>query len=237
MSCRGLFITGTDTGVGKTYVAAAAVRRLSERGARVGAYKPTASGSEDGPQGPVWVDVEQLFSALGGKHPREFICPQRWHAPLAPPVAAQCEGSRVDAALLRRGAEWWRERVDYLVVEGAGGLLSPLTESESVADLAADLGFPLLIVGRLSLGTINHTLLTIEAARRRELPVAGVILNQATPPDVADRSTATNPAELASRTDVPILGILPHDPSKDLLRDSAFLKIDFAGLTAPPLSR
>src|SRR5262249_17926499 len=135
MSCRGLFITGTDTGVGKTYVAAGIVRLLRQQGMRVGACKPVASGSELGPAGPFWQDVEQLHAALGGEYPRERICPQCWHAAVAPPIAARLEGGEVDGRLLRNGADWWREQVDLLVVEGAGGLLSPLTETETVADL------------------------------------------------------------------------------------------------------
>ncbi|MSR56544.1 MAG: dethiobiotin synthase [Planctomycetaceae bacterium] len=232
MSCRGVFVTGTDTGVGKTRVAAAIVRLLREQGIKVGAYKPTASGSEPGPNGPVWRDVDELCAALGGEFASAAVCPQRWRAALAPPVAARDEGGVVDGRLLRQGAAWWRERVDFLVVEGAGGLLSPLTDTETVADLALDLGFPLVVVARLSLGTINHTLLTLEAAQTRQLPVAGVILNQAVPPDPADRSWQTNPTELARRTSLPIMAVFPYDPAADLLRTAAFRRIDFAGLSA-----
>jgi dethiobiotin synthetase len=230
MSCRGLFITGTDTGVGKTHVASAIVRRLRMQQLRVGAYKPTVSGSEGGSEAPFWGDVESLFSALEGEFSKNRICPQCWHAPLAPPVAARREGGFVDAELLRRGADWWRDRVDYLIVEGAGGLLSPLTETESVADLARDLGFPLLIVARMSLGTINHTLLTLNEAVSRKIPVAGILLNQAQAPAQDDISVETNAAELQRRTAVPILGILPFAPHGDLLQTPAFHKIDFVGL-------
>lgn len=232
MSCRGLFITGTDTGVGKTYVAAGIVHALRAQGVRVGAYKPAASGSEEGAAGPIWQDVERLSAALGGGFPRSAICPQCWHAPLAPPVAARREGGQVDPLLLRRGADWWRERVDLLVVEGAGGLLSPLTETETVADLARDLGFPLVIVARLSLGTINHTLLTIERAQARGLAIAGIVLNQSTPPDPADLSTESNPEELARRTTVPILAVLPNAAGTDLLEVPAFRRMDLVSLAA-----
>lgn len=132
---RGLFITGTDTGVGKTDVAAAIISALRSRGVRVGAYKPAASGSTPGPNGPVWDDVARLQAALEEEIPAEQICPQRFQAPLAPPVAARMEGKEVDAALLRSGIERWRDRAEIVIVEGAGGLLSPLTDSESVADL------------------------------------------------------------------------------------------------------
>lgn len=229
-TCRGLFITGTDTGVGKTYLSTAIVRRLRELGVHVGAYKPTASGGETGPHGPFWQDVDELSAALGDVVPKERICPQRWMAPVAPPVAARLEGKQVDAALLREGADWWRSRVEFLVVEGAGGLLSPLTETEAVADLARDLGFSLLIVSRLALGTINHTLLTWEAATRRGLEVAGIILNQADQPESDDCSRETNAAELARRLKSPILGVFPYAPAGDLLQNEAFRRIDFVGL-------
>lgn len=232
MNCGGLFITGTDTGVGKTTVASAIVRLLRTQRVSVGAYKPVASGSESGPDGPVWEDAERLNSALGGIYPHEAICPQRFHAAVAPPVAARLEGAIVDAALLRRGADWWRERVELLVVEGAGGFLSPITETENVADLAVDLRFPLVIVARLSLGTINHTLLTIEAARARKLTVAGILLNQTSPPDSADQSLETNAVELSRRTPIPLLGVLPYSRGSDLLPVLASLRIDFVGLAA-----
>jgi len=208
--CRGLFVTGTDTGVGKTYVTAGIVRQLREAGVRVGACKPVASGAETWPAGLVWGDVEALWSALGGEYARERICPQRFVAPLAPPMAARAEGRTVDAPLLRSGVEWWREQVEFLLVEGVGGLLAPVSDHELVADLARDLGFPLLIVARRGLGTINHTLLTLEAAQSRGLPVAGVVLNEPVAPDPGDVSANKNAAELARWSGVPILGEVRH---------------------------
>jgi dethiobiotin synthetase len=226
---RGLFITGTDTGVGKTHLATRIIAALRAQGWRVGAYKPVASGSKDGADGPVWSDLEQLHGALAGEFERERICPQRFNAPLAPPVAARCEGKTVDAAILRSGFDWWSERADFLVVEGAGGLLSPLTESECVADVAASFGLPLIIVARLSLGTINHTLLTIEAAHSRNLPIAGIVLNQAVPAD-DDASQASNPGELQKRCAVPILAIERHAPTADLLQHSPLFTMDWMKL-------
>jgi dethiobiotin synthetase len=224
---RGLFVTGTDTGVGKTYVACGIIAALRARGVRVGAYKPAVSGSTHGPGGPIWDDLVQLQSALGGEVEFERICPQRFQAPLAPPVAARLEGKRVDAELLRSGIEWWRLRADVVIVEGAGGLLSPITETEAVADLAGSLGFPLMIVARVSLGTINHTLLTLEAARARGLEVAGIVLNHSTPPNADDSSLDSNPAELQQRCGTPILAILPHESTAGLLRQSPLFTIDW----------
>jgi dethiobiotin synthetase len=224
---RGLFITGTDTGVGKTYVACRLIAALRDRGIRVGAYKPVVSGCVAGPVGPVWEDPARLQAALGGDVPIERIGPQRFQASLAPPVAARLEGREVDAVLLRSGIDWWRGRADAVVVEGAGGLLSPVTETESVADLAVSFAFPLVVVARVSLGTINHTLLTLEAARSRGLVVAGIVLNHSTLPGSDDRSVESNPGELEKRCGVPILAILPHDSTPDLLRQTPLFTIDW----------
>jgi dethiobiotin synthetase len=168
-----------------------------------------------------------LRSAVGGDVEFERICPQRFQAPLAPPVAARLEARQVDPELLRSGIKWWQERAEFIVVEGAGGLLSPMTETESVADLAVSFGFPLVVVARASLGTINHTLLTLEAARARGLIVAGIILNHSTPPDPSDQSLESNPVELEKRCLAPILAILPHDPTAGLLRETPLFTIDW----------
>ncbi len=212
MGCPGLFITGTDTGVGKTFVTCAIARTLADRGVNVGAYKPAVSGAERDPSGrTIWRDLEELWTATGAQFPRERIAPQRFEAPLAPPTAARAEGSQVDPGLLRGGAGWWKDRCDLLLVEGAGGLLSPIADHETVADLATDLGFPLIVVARLGLGTINHTLLTLEAARNRGLAVAGIVLNEAEP-SASDPSINTNAADLAELTDVPVLEVVQFQP-------------------------
>lgn len=227
MKIPGIFITATDTGVGKTYFAAAMIRSLRDRGVRVGAYKPAASGGVQDESGQmIWEDVEALSAALGGGFERRRICPQKFRAPLAPPFAARSEGNSIDAELLRSGAAWWQREVDVLIVEGAGGLLSPLSEADTNADLARDLGLPLLIVARLGLGTINHSLLTVEAAVARGLQVAGIVLTEASPcPD--DASKDSNAAELAARCSAPILGVFPYEPHTDLWRLPAFLEIDW----------
>ena len=230
---RGLFIAGTDTGVGKTFVACGVIAALRARGVRVGAYKPVVSGCLAGAGGPVWEDLARLQAATGTDAPIERIGPQRFRAPLAPPVAARLEGKQVDAALLRSGIDWWRDRADVVVVEGAGGFLSPVTETESAADLAISFAFPLVIVARASLGTINHTLLTQEAARSRGLTVAGVVLNQSTPPSPDDRSVESNPGELEKRCGVPILAILPHDSTAGLLQKTPPFTIDWRRFMSP----
>ena len=228
MDTPGLFVTGTDTAVGKTYVTAMIARESAARGIRVGAYKPACSGSIDTDGGPVWEDVEMLRQAIGTDVERRRICPQCLRAPLAPPIAARLEHRTVDSQRLREGARWWEGRVDLLLVEGAGGLLCPLTEREPVADLAADLGFPLLVVARLGLGTINHTLLTIEAARSRGLAVAGIVMNESEPQG-SGRAGQFNPGEIASRCDVPVLGVVTRGGA-GLLRDGRLCTIDWLEL-------
>ena len=207
----GLFITGTDTGVGKTYVAALIAASLSRSGRRVGVYKPAASGCRLIGGAMVSDDATLLWKAAGRPGLLEQVCPQRFLAPLAPHLAAREEGARLDSALLRRGLEHWQATSDVIVVEGAGGLMSPLGEEEYVADLAYDLGFPLVIVAPNRLGTINQTLQTlITAATFRDgLPVAGVVLNHPMPAN-DDASITSNRQELAARAVSPILAELAH---------------------------
>jgi len=222
-STRGLFVTGSDTGVGKTYVACEMIRRLIERGRSVGAYKPVVSGAETAADGSlVWDDVEKLCAALRRPDWHERVAPQRFRAALSPPAAAAAEGRRVDSRRLREGAGWWKGRVEFLVVEGTGGWLSPASDDDLVADLARDLGCPVLIVSRLGLGAINQALLVAESVRARGLRAAGIVLN-AQAADVDDPAARSNPAELARWTDVPIVAVT---------RRSAAPRADFERLLA-----
>lgn len=194
---RGLFITGTDTEIGKTYAAALIARSLAAAGHRVGVYKPAASGCSR--QGDILVsdDALTLWQAAGSPGTLAEVCPQMFAAPLAPHLAAVAEGKQLDSALLRSGLDIWLDRSDVVLVEGAGGLMSPLGEDEFVADLAYDLGFPLVVVARNALGTINHVLQTLIAAAtfRDGLNVAGVVLNE-TSPRGADSSRELNVSEI-----------------------------------------
>lgn len=203
----GLFITGTDTGVGKTYVAAIIARQLAANGRKVGVYKPAASGCARVGGVLVSDDAVALWNAAG--RPGEFdrVCPQCFEAPLAPHLAALAEGGRLDAGRLRQGLQYWQERSEIILVEGAGGLMSPMGEDDYVADLAAEFGFPLVVVARNALGTINQTLQTLITAAvfREGLPVAGVVLNHPEVPSTDDVSLSQNRGELAARCVPPIL--------------------------------
>lgn len=226
----GLFVTGTDTGVGKTQVTAAIARELTEQNCAVSVFKPVCSGAIEGEDGSLkWDDVERLRDAVEHRQTLEEICPQRFLAPLAPPVAARMEDREVDDHLLMTGLEKVCQRSDAVLIEGAGGLLCPVMEEKFISDLACDFGFPILIVGRLGLGTINHTLMTVRVAEAYRLTVAGIVLSQ-TSPDDDDPSTSTNPEEIAKRTGVPVLGILPYGERQLLPVSSSQSRIGWAEL-------
>ena len=205
----GLFVTGTDTEVGKTFVAALIVGQLVAAGKRVGVYKPVASGCRQEGDTLVSDDALALWHAAGKPGLLDRVCPQRFAAPLAPHLAAQAEGKQIDTALLRGGLDYWLANSDVVVVEGAGGLLSPLSDKQYVADMAYDFGFPLIVVTRNTLGTIHRTLSTLVVAvtYRDGMDVAAVILNDP-PPDATDTSGATNLPELQTRCMPPVLGPL-----------------------------
>ena len=170
----GLFVIGTDTEVGKTFVACRISRLLVECGMRVGVYKPVASGSEDSHPS----DAELLREAANQNCELKHVCPQQFAASVAPPIAAAMEGKEVDESLLLTGANWWLGRCDILIVEGAGGALSPISAQQTVLDVAVQFGFPLLLVVADRLGAVNHTLLTLEVAHKRGLRVEAIVLNQ-----------------------------------------------------------
>ncbi len=231
----GLFVTGTDTGVGKTHVASLIARQLSSVGVRVGVYKPVCSGAVFDEHGRArWDDIDRLREAVRGHWPGieltdDAICPQRFLAPLAPPLAARLEGRGIDVEQLRRGADGWTGRAEVLIVEGAGGLLAPVSETQDVADLARDIGYPLIVVARCGLGTINHSLLTVEAARRRGLPVAGIVLNQAHRED--DLALAfDNAAEIEARSGAPVFGVVSWQSVDGLQRDGRTVTIRWQAL-------
>jgi dethiobiotin synthetase len=211
---KGLFITGTDTGVGKTYIAALIARTLADSGIEVGVYKPAASGCNVRVGGHVISDdAVALWDAAGRPGELECVCPQRFAAPLAPHLAARAEGKSIDAGLLRTGLDYWKDRSEIVLVEGVGGLLSPMSERECVADLAKDFGYPLIVVSRNILGTINATLQTLFTARnyRGGLPVAGVVLNHPSPAATDDISLASNRHELTIRCTAPLLAGVEHE--------------------------
>ncbi len=202
---RGLFVTATDTGVGKTEVACALVRGWCARGLDVGALKPAQSGHEPGTPS----DAERLRSAAGASDAPELVCPYPFAAPLAPAVAARLEGVSISLDRILDAARGLAARHAALLVEGAGGLFTPLTERETYADLAVALGMPALVVARAGLGTVNHVALTCEALGRRGVPIAGIVLNRSALG--ADPSEPHNAAEIERRTGARVLASLPYE--------------------------
>jgi len=171
---RGLFVTGTDTGVGKTVVAAAVAAALSGRGERVAAFKPVVTGTDEPPD-PQWPADHELLASAAGITP-EAVAPVRLGPATSPHLAAELEGRTIEPAALVAAARAAGGLAQALVVEGVGGLLVPLTLGYAVRDFALELALPVVIAARTGLGTINHTLLTVEAARAVGLAVAGIVL-------------------------------------------------------------
>lgn len=200
---RGVFVSGTDTGVGKTVVACALVRALRARGVRVGAMKPLETGV--GPEGPL--DAIALRAATGDIDPLEDVCPESLPLAAAPSVAARHAGRRLDLERIVRVHDALRARHDWVVVEGAGGLLVPITDNLDMAGLAKRLELPILLVARAALGTWNHTLLSLEAIAARGLRLVGVVLSHAG--GVLSDADAENLAGLRHRLGPRLVGEIP----------------------------
>jgi dethiobiotin synthetase len=200
---RRLFFAGTDTDVGKTYVASLAVAELLHSGQTVAVYKPVASGCQWSGDELVSADAVALWRASGQRNSLYDVCPQRFVAPLAPPAAAAAEQRSVDPELLLSGIQRVSGGATYVVVEGAGGLLSPLSDHQLNSDVAAKLDCELVITAANRLGAIHQVLSTVLAAKALGLPLLGIILTQVT--EQADLSVASNAALIGRFTSIPIL--------------------------------
>ncbi len=210
-AARGVFVTGTDTEVGKTLIAGAIARHLHAGRRRVGVFKPAASGCRAAATGELVSDDAAFLAACAGRpHGGELVCPQRFAEPLAPNVAAGRAGTAVDLAAIFAAYRQVADDSECVVVEGVGGLLCPITDDFWVIHLAMLCRLPVVIVARADLGTINHTLLTLHAARSAGLAVAGVIVNRY-PRGDAGAAASTNPEQIAARGAVDVLAIVPDD--------------------------
>lgn len=217
---RGVFVTGTDTGVGKTLVACALAAWCREEGADVGVMKPVATGGRFRREGNAgrWVspDAVRLRRAAGSRDPFALINPVCYREPVAPWTAARWARRPIRLDAVRRAFERLRDRHEVMMVEGVGGLLVPLGARLTVADLAARVRLPLLIVARAGLGTLNHALLTLAAARGAGLRVCGIVLNESAAPRrsvIGRRLARDNRDALARMSHVPVIGPLPFRPS------------------------
>jgi dethiobiotin synthetase len=227
-----VFVAGTDTGIGKTLVAAALVDALTAAGQRVAPFKPVAAGAETGPAGPRNEDAELLRELAGTDVPYGRVNPVLADAAMAPHIALAWEGRRFERATV---LDTWRaltEDADVVVAEGAGGWLVPLTDDYDMASLAADLGLPVLLVVGLRLGCLNHARLTAEAIAARGLPLAGWVASTLDP---AMPGLAENLATLASALSRPPLAVLPWLPG-DTPRERA-VAASRQGLMRPLVER
>ena len=188
MSSSGIFVTGTDTDVGKTYVTCAIARGLRDAGVDVGVMKPAETGvPETGP-----ADALALRAAAGTRDPIDLVCPLQYKLPAAPNAAARAEQRDVPIETIEAAYRELERRHAITLVEGAGGLLVPVDDESNMADLARRLELPVLVVARAALGTINHTLLTLEALEQRQIPLVGVVISHSggplTEPDAQNLS-------------------------------------------------
>jgi dethiobiotin synthetase len=229
-----LLITGTDTGIGKTIVAGAIADWFRRRGFRVGVLKPAATGCVRRREGLVSEDAEFLAHCADTRFSLDVVCPQRFVEPLAPAIAAERAGTHLDWEAIRRSIDSISQESDVLIVEGVGGLMVPMDPKHTFLDVARWLAAPTLIVARPALGTINHTLLTIDALRRAEVDVAGVVINRY-PTDTPPAAEETNPRAIERWGKVKVLTIVPDEPvgggvlPKGIV--SAIENVDWGGMT------
>lgn len=217
MQKRGIFITGTDTEIGKTVITGGLAGALRQRGVNVGIMKPAASGCTIRRAGRL-LSEDALFAMAAAGMPEdeyELANPYRLELPLAPRLAAELAGIKIEMEQIQACYEQLTARYNFMVVEGAGGITTPLTEKHLVADLIGLLGLAVVIVARPNLGTINHTLLTVEYARQRGFTVAGVIISgyQTERAGIAEK---TNPGLIEELAKVPVLGVVPMAEGMDV---------------------
>ena len=206
---KGIFITGTDTEIGKTIVAGAYAASLRRRGVDVAVMKPFASGAIERNGKLLSEDALFLRKAASSEEPLSLINPVCLREPLAPAVAAEVEGRTIDLSAVERAFRELARRHEFVLVEGVGGIAVPVTSDRLVADLRDLFPLPMWIVARPGLGTLNHTLLTIAFARSRGWDVAAVVFNRSSN-EPGDPSEETNAETIRAWTGVPVLGTLPY---------------------------
>ena len=225
---KGYFITGTDTGVGKTLVAGGLAALYKNQGLNVGVMKPVATGCKRVNNRLISDDAVFLKLSAEVEDEYEFINPISLEQPLAPSVAARLSNTKIDTDKINTAFDTLCERHEYMIVEGIGGLLVPIDEYYFIVDLANEIELPLIIVCRPTLGTINHTLLTVSYAREHGLEVKGVIVNEST--ENCDAVVKkTNIDEIKRLTGLPILGTIPFDKRLDTKKYNKELLINIFG--------
>jgi dethiobiotin synthetase len=205
-----IVVTGTDTGVGKTLVAGAIGRWFRVRGFRVSVLKPCATGCVRRREGLVSEDAEFLAHCANARFPLDLICPQRYAEPLAPAVAAERAGQPLDWEAINRSIAIMAADSDVMIVEGVGGVMVPMDPRHTCRDIAVWLGAPAVVVARPALGTINHTLLTVESLRLANVSVSGVVINRY-PAENASIAEESNPRAIEKWGKVPVLCVVPDE--------------------------
>jgi dethiobiotin synthetase len=209
---RGLFITGTDTDVGKTVVTGAIAAALVGRGVKPGVFKPIATGCRTTREGLVSQDAEFLSRCADSDLLLSQINPICYHDPVTPSVAIERTKREIDWQAMHLAYTNVRKSSDAMIVEGIGGLMVPLEEDYLLLDLMVDMGLPVVIVAPSRLGTINHTLMTLEICRSRQLRVVGIVLNGYRP-ETAGIAEETNPRVITEFGNIPMLAVIPYDKS------------------------
>jgi dethiobiotin synthetase len=206
---KGIFITGTDTGVGKTYVASGIAASLKAQGVNVGVMKPAETGCRKRSGDLMPADAIRLARAAGAHDSLALINPYRFRKPLAPSVAAELEGKKIQESRIMNAYRALVRKHDFMIIEGAGGIMVPLSRNYLYLDLAQAIGLPVVVVARPGLGTINHTLLTVAALRERGIAIAGVVINYSDKrrPGPVEK---TSPGVIEKISRVPVLGIVPY---------------------------
>lgn len=204
---HGCFITGTDTGIGKTVVTAALAFCLKQRGLRIAAMKPIETGYSH--ERKLGSDAERLRAVIAATTSIDLINPYRFSSPLAPLAAARAAGVTIEIDRIAAACQNLAHDCDFVLVEGVGGLMVPLSEKMDIRDLIALLGLPTLVVGRAALGGVNHALLTIEALRQRAIPIVGIVLNQLVT-ELNHEQTQSTVDLIRERSGVPVFGPLPY---------------------------
>lgn len=205
---KGIFITGTDTGVGKTVVAGGLACALKREGLDVGVIKPVETGCIETDEGLIAPDADFLINITGVKDKIDLVAPYRFKEPLAPSVAAEIEGREIDIEKIITSYNLLTKMHDFVIVEGTGGLLVPIWKDLLFIDLIKSLSVPIIIVARMGLGAINHTLLTVRCARSAGIEIIGIIFNHLDnkKDGIAEK---TNPNIIKRLCNIPILGIIP----------------------------
>jgi dethiobiotin synthetase len=207
---NGLFITGTDTGVGKTLIAGGIAAVLRQQGLKVGVLKPIASGCRHEREGLVSDDAQFLAMCADTDYPLTVLTPVCYKTPAAPITCADIEHYGIDYEAITAAYSYLCDHSDVVIVEGIGGALVPIDYEHTVLDLAVEFDLPTVIVARPNLGTINHSLLTIQAVRHAGLPVAGLVISgyNAMEADIAEE---TSPDVICNFSDTSLLSIVPYD--------------------------